>query len=147
MEIIREALSRKTPGLSRIQLKVDRTTLAKRRWRGVAEDGREFGFDLHHPLADGDAFFGNGPAIYVIEQKPELVLEIRIADTGLHHAADFARLGWMIGNLHFPLALDGDTVLTADDPALRQLFERERIAFTAGERVFRPLAGAHSHEH
>ena len=31
-------------------LTADRATLAKRRWRGVAQDGREFGFDLDHVL-------------------------------------------------------------------------------------------------
>jgi urease accessory protein len=147
MEIIRSALAQTAPGLLRIPLKVERAVLAKRRWRGRAEDGMEFGFDLVAPLAEGNAFFENDAASYVIEQKPEPVLELSAVNCGLRSTSDFARLGWLIGNLHFPLALDGDSVLVPDDPALRQLFEREHIAFAPCERVFKPLSGGHSHGH
>jgi urease accessory protein len=58
-----------------------------------------------------------------------------------------ARLGWLIGNLHFPLEVAGTTVRVADDPALRQLFEREKIGYIACKRVFHPLGGGHSHGH
>jgi urease accessory protein len=54
-------------------------------------------------------------------------------------------MGWLIGNLHFPLEVAGTTVRVADDPALRQLFAREGIAFTACARVFHPLSGGHRH--
>jgi len=147
IQIIREMPSRETSPSSspRVALKVDRATLAKRRWRGRAEDGKEFGFDLAHPLADGAVFFENENASYAIEQNAEPVLELRIADCGLRTENDFARLGWLIGNLHFPLALENDAVLVPDDPALRQLFARERIAFAPRERVFKPLSGAHTH--
>ena len=56
-----------------------------------------------------------------------------------------ARLGWIIGNLHFPLEVAGTIVRVADDSALRQHFERERISFVACKRVFHPLSGAHHH--
>ena len=51
-------------------------TLAKRRWRGTAIDGAEFGFDLVHPLANGDVFAETETAVYRIAQQPEPVLEI-----------------------------------------------------------------------
>src|SRR5947208_1961105 len=108
MQIIRDSLAQRTPGFLRVSLKVDRAVLAKRRWRRRAEDGTEFGFDLHHPLADGDVFFENENVSYVIEQKPEPVLELQISGSGFRNASAFARLGWLIGNLHFQLALDGD---------------------------------------
>ena len=100
-----------------------------------------FGFDLDAPLADGACVFQNGSARYVIAQKYEPVLEIALGTD----APVSARLGWLIGNLHFPLEVAGRIVRVADDSALRQLFERERIAFTACKRVFHPLSGGHHH--
>ena len=123
------------------RIAVERLTLAKRRWRGIAEDGREFGFDLEAPLADGAAVFHSGAAAYVIAQKYEPMLEVALgADS-----PTAARLGWMIGNLHFQIEVAGEIVRVADDPAARQLFERERIPFTACRRVFHPLSGGHHH--
>jgi urease accessory protein len=122
-------------------LAVDRLTLAKRRWRGLAEDGSEFGFDLDHPLADRDVFAATSSAVYRIAQKPEPVLEVLLGS----EPAEAARLGWTIGNLHFAVGISGPALLVADDPALRQLFEREHIVYTVSERVFYPLSGGHHH--
>lgn len=144
MQLIDEHLAVWDRALPQIGLRVDRLTLAKRRWRGVADDGCEFGFVLDRPLVDGEAFFVAEAGVYVIAQCNEPVLEIRSAEFGVH-AADAARLGWMIGNLHFPLAIEGEMLRVADDPALRQLFERERISFTARDAIFQPLAGGHRH--
>ena len=124
-----------------IRIPVERMVLAKRRWRGAAEDGREFGFDLEKPLADGAVVFSTDQAVYVIAQKYEPVLEINLATD----APAAARMGWMIGNLHFPLEVAGQVVRVADDPALRQLFEREHIPFIPCKRIFHPLSGGHHH--
>lgn len=141
MEIIRGALPLPPAGRSKIQIPIDRYTLAKRRWRGVAEDGCEFGFDLDAPLADGAAVFQSEAAVYVIAQRYEPVLEIALgADS-----PTAARLGWMIGNLHFQIEVAGEIVRVVNDPAVRQLFEREHVAFTACKRIFHPLGGAHHH--
>ena len=160
MEIIRAALPVWDAALPTLRIGVDRLTLAKRRWRGVAEDGREFGFDLDAPLADGAHVFQRESAVYFIAQKYEPVLELRIADWlaphptpaspllllgGLRIATDAARLGWVIGNLHFPLEVTAEAIRVADDPALRQLFARESLPFTACKRVFHPLSGGHRH--
>jgi len=126
-----------------VRIPVDRMTLAKRRWRGTAEDGTEFGFDLEKPLADGDIAFVDHGSRYFISQRYEPVLEVSLMDG----APAAARLGWIIGNLHFPLELAGNVVRVVDDSALRQLFEREHISFTPCKRVFRPLGGGHSHGH
>jgi urease accessory protein len=141
MTLIHAALE-KPPSLPRIALTAERLTLAKRRWRGMADDGAEFGFDLDAPLADGATFFASGSAVYCIAQKPEPVLEVAL----IPKPAPVARLGWTIGNLHFPIQVTDDAIRVPDDPALRQLFEREKIPFTACERVFIPFAKAHSHE-
>jgi len=142
MEIIRGPITLDKE-VSRVDLEVDRATLSKRRWRAAAGDGREFGFDLDQPLEDGALFFREGGTVYGISQRPEPVLEIPLGD-----AADAARLGWMIGNLHFPIELNAGAVFTVDDAAARNLFRRESIPFAGVRRVFRPLATmAHAHEH
>ena len=141
MTLIHAALET-PPLLPRIALAVDRLMLAKRRWRGTADDGTDFGFDLPTPLADGAAFFVSESAVYCIAQKPERVLEIAL----IPRPAPVARLGWTIGNLHFPIQVTDEVIRVPDDPALRQLFEREKIPFTASERVFTPFAKSHSHD-
>ena len=141
MTLIHAALD-SPPALPRVRLHADRLTLAKRRWRAVAEDGAEFGFDLAAPLSDGAAFFASDTAVYFIGQKSEPVLEVAL----IAKAAPVARLGWTIGNLHFPIQVTDDCIRVPDDVALRQLFKREEIPFTACERVFVPFAKTHSHE-
>jgi urease accessory protein len=143
MQLIHDHLHDVSPALGRVALAVDRLTLAKRRWRGEATDGREFGFDLEYPLGDGDIFHTTDSVAYVIAQKAETVLEVSLADD----PAAAARLGWVIGNLHFQLEVAGAVIRVADDPALRQLFEREHVHYHEREAVFRPLGGGHSHGH
>jgi len=145
MEIIQGALPDADASRPQIRLAIDRLTLAKRRWRGTAEDGCEFGFDLVGPLRDGDAFFSGAAGDYVIAQKYEPVLEVRSAEIGVRDFTEAARLGWIIGNLHFQIAIAGDVVQVVDDPAVRQLFEREGIPFASYKRVFHPLSGGHRH--
>lgn len=140
MEIIRDHIHDHAPA-ERIEVRADRHQLAKRRWRGVAADGREFGFDLEHALSDGDAFLRDGAKLYVIAQDPEPVLEIALGTD----APTAARLGWLVGNLHFQIEVTPESVRVADDPALRQLFEREHIAFTTSQSVLHPLGGGHQH--
>lgn len=144
MEIITRALSSPALDLPHVAIPVERRQLAKRRWRGVAHDGREFGFDLEVPLRDGDAAWQSADALYLIAQKYEPVLEVRSAGLDAR-AADAARLGWMIGNLHFQIEIAGEIIRVVDDSAVRQMLEREGVAFTACKRVFHPLSGAHAH--
>lgn len=129
----------------RIELRVDRITLAKRRWRSSAEDGREFGFDMEQPIGDGAIFFESESAVYAIAQQPEDLYEINPVDP-----PRAARIGWMIGNLHFPIAIENGAVLAPADPAVRQLLEREHIQFAQVRKIFHPLKVAghhHHHEH
>jgi urease accessory protein len=143
MQIIHGHLHHWNQALPRRVISVPRGTLAKRRWRGAAEDGAEFGFDLEHALDDGDVFYQSETACYAVVQLPEPVLEISLPADG-HQAA---RLGWLIGNLHFPVEVTSSAIRVADDPALRQLCEREHLPFDACDRVFHPLSGGHSHGH
>lgn len=133
-------------GEETVVLTVDRATLAKRRWRGAARDGREFGFDLDHPLVDGAVFHREAGKCYLISQAPEPVLEIELGS----NPGRSARVAWQIGNLHFPVEVTDLVIRCADDPAIRQLLQREEIAWRASVAVFRPIRStghAHSHPH
>jgi urease accessory protein len=127
-----------------VVLTVERATLGKRRWRGVARDGREFGFDLDRAMTHGTVFHRELGTCYVIEQAPEPVLEIELGrDPGRA-----ATVGWQIGNLHFPIEIAENAIRCPDDPAIRQLLHREEIAWRTVVTVFRPLSsGGHAHHH
>jgi urease accessory protein len=127
-----------------VLLLADRTTLAKRRWRGVAQDGREFGFDLDHPLSDKAVFLRENGKCYVISQAPESVLEIELgSDPGRA-----AVISWQIGNLHFPVEITDQVIRCVDDPALRLLLSRERVSWRPALAVFRPIISlGHAHHH
>jgi urease accessory protein len=125
-----------------VVLRADRVTLAKRRWRGVAEDGREFGFDLAEPLSHGDCFFIDGSVPYLIEQLPESVLEIPVATP-----EQAAHVAWNIGNLHFGIQVLPALLRVVDDLAIAQMLAREGIAFERRTEVFLPLSGSSGHHH
>jgi urease accessory protein len=126
-----------------VRVPVDRNTLAKRRWRGIAEDGKEFGFDLAEPINHGAHFFAVGDNYYVIEQQPEEVLEIPVTTP-----EQAARVAWNLGNLHFGVEVLPNAVRVAPDPAVQQFLAREGVSFQRVQAIFRPLsAGAHHHSH
>lgn len=127
-----------------ISLTVDRSTLAKRRWRGVAGDGMEFGFDLDHALDHGDVIFRDDCACYAVFQSPEPILEIALPPV----PGEAALIAWQVGNLHFPVEIHGDVLRTVDDIAVRQMLDRESIAYLATDAVFRPApVSTHAHHH
>lgn len=126
----------------RIPLKIDRHDLAKRRFRAQAEDGADFGFDLSHPLAHGDAIHETDTAVYVVDQLHEPVLKIPF-----HDATTGARYGWMIGNMHFPAAFEPGAIIAEADPAVRQMLERAEIPYEESEAIFEPAATAPGHHH
>ena len=144
-EIIRGALSQFSSDKPILLLCTDRLTLAKRRWRQCAEDGRDFGFDLEKPLCNGAVFFETASHCYVVSQTKEPVLEIPFANASSPSA--MALLGWNIGNLHFPIEIAEGCVRVADDDALRHLFEREHIHFVEAMAVFRPITSSSPHGH
>ena len=125
-----------------VSLKVDRHKLAKCRWREVAEDSVEFGFDLEGPLTHGMLFYQTVDTSYVITQEQEKILLIAYSD-----AQEAAQLGWMIGNLHFSADFQKDGLVVEDDLAVRQLLEHNQILFRSSTRVFRPAQKATGHHH
>ena len=122
------------PSLPLVALRAERLQLAKRRWRGVAADGAEFGFELDRPLRHGEVFCQTAAVRYVIEQRPEAVVEVAL-DVAPSAAAG---IGWAVGNLHLELQAEAGRLLAQDEPAVRQLFDRLQVPYRATTAVFRP---------
>ena len=135
LHLVHAAFSASGSALPVVELRVDRRTLAKRLWRGVASDGTDFGFQLAKPLQSGDTFHQTAAARYVIVQEPEPVLEIVLADLPASAAAG---IGWAVGNLHLEFSSEATRLLTPDEPAARQLLARIQIAYAPTTAVFRP---------
>jgi urease accessory protein len=143
MHLIQAALPARPDHLEAIPLRVDRHKLARRRWRGVAADGTDFGFDVTEALKPGDCIYASDTKCYVIEQTPEDCLLIALDD-----AKGAAWIGWMVGNLHFKAAFTEAGMLVQDDLAVRQMLEREKINYQGVQKVFQPCKqGGHSHHH
>ena len=143
MNLITQALSHAHAGREVIAVSVDRHKLARRRWRGVAADGTDFGFDVNESLNHGDCIYETDTKSYVIEQAPEDCFLI-----GLKGAQEAAWIGWMVGNLHFKASFSDEGVLVQDDLAVEQMLDREHIHYHRVQRVFQPAKqGGHSHDH
>ena len=134
LQLIHSPVAAPNPALPEVALRVERAVVAKRRWRGAAEDGTEFGFELEAPLKHGDVFFQTSAARYVIHQQPEPVVEISL-DVAASAAAG---IGWAIGNLHLELSEEPTRLLAPDEPAVRQLLERLKMPFKPTAAIFRP---------
>ena len=134
MQLIHASISESNSSLPVVAVSVERLKLAKRLWRGAADDGMELGFELNAPLKDGDVVWQTSLARYVIRQLPEAVLEVSL-DVAPSAAAG---IGWAIGNLHLELSAESTRLLTADEPAVRQLLDRLKVPFTTTTALFRP---------
>jgi urease accessory protein len=134
MQLIHAALTTVDGTLPSIALRADRITLAKRLWRGTAEDGVEFGFELEKPLRHGDTVWQTAAARYMVHQYDEPVVEISL-DLPPSAAAG---IGWAIGNLHLELAAEPTRLLAPDEPAVRQLLDRLKVPFRPTTAIFRP---------
>ncbi len=121
-------------GAGQIPLFAERRLFLKRRWRGVAADGTEFGFDLESRLKIGGVIHRTETADYVVWQEPEPVYVVRLASV-----ESAALLGWQIGNLHMAVEIKDGEIRAQHDSAVRQLLEREGHAFMEKSVVFQPL--------
>lgn len=127
------------PG-NQITLAAERRQFLKRRWRGVAEDGTEFGFDLEARLVDGGVIHHQNGNDYIVRQLPEKVYEVSY--TSPDHAAHVA---WKVGNLHLPAQIFPDSIHVLHDEAMARLLEREGWTHSEPEVIFTPMkAMAHS---
>ncbi len=127
---------------SSILLTVGRRVLAKRRWRGQAEDGTDFGFDLEKPLRHGVCFHAEQDKNYVIDQKPEAVFRVSYPDQ-----CQAAYRAWQVGNLHFPAQFTESYLLVEGDLAVRHMLDRNGIPFEEAIEVFQPVTAASNHQH
>lgn len=134
LPLIHAPLTAPDPTLPEVALRADRITLAKRLWRGAAEDGTEFGFELTAPLKDGDVVHQTATQRYVIRQQPEPVVEISLEVA----PSAAAGIGWAVGNLHLELSAEATRLLAPDEPAVRQLLERLKVPYRATTAIFRP---------
>jgi urease accessory protein len=133
MQLISGPVASPDLSLPETALHVERITLAKRLWRGTAEDGTEFGFELTQPLQPGDVFWQTESARYVIRQQLESVVEISLEVA----PSAAAGIGWAVGNLHLELQAEPARLLAPDEPAVRQLLERLKVPFKATTAIFR----------
>ena len=134
LHLIHGPIAKPDAALDEVLLAVERMTLAKRIWRGVAADGTEFGFELEAPLKHGEVFWETTTARYVIAQTPEAVVEISLEIA----PSAAAGIGWAVGNLHLELAAEAGRLLAPDEPAVRQLLERLKVPFRQTTAIFRP---------
>lgn len=122
-----------------------RMTSEERRWvrrRIISAGGREIALALPtgSVIQPGDVLV-NEPEWYLeVEASEEPVLAIRPRD---HQAA--LRVAFEVGNHHFPIAIDGDTLLVPDDTAMEQLLTRLGEPWERRRAVFDPIAKAHRH--
>ncbi|MEO7597824.1 MAG: urease accessory protein UreE [Opitutus sp.] len=134
LQLINAPIAEPDVTLPQIAIPVERTTIAKRLWRGTAEDGAEFGFDLSAPLKHGDTVFQSSTARYLVQQQPERVVEISLAI----QPSAAAGIAWAVGNLHLELCAEPNRLLAPDEPAVRQLLARMKVDFNSTTAVFRP---------
>jgi urease accessory protein len=134
MQLVSGPLAIANASLPEVAVRVDRLTLAKRLWRGAADDGAEFGFELGAPLRDGDAIGQTSVTRYIIRQQPEPVLEISLQVA----SSAAAGIGWALGNLHMELCAEPARLLAPDDMAVRQLLDRLQVPYRPITAVFRP---------
>ena len=128
------AASSALPHEQQVVLSAERRQFFKRRWRGIAADGTEFGFDLENRLTDGCVIFQQGGRDYIVRQSPETVYEIPIISP-----AQAALVAWKVGNLHLPAQIHDDSIWILHDDAMTQLLDREGWNFAEPEVLFNPM--------
>ena len=134
LQLIHTPLTDVDEMLPPVVIRADRVTMAKRLWRGVAEDGTGFGFELSTPLKHGDVVHQSSTARYVMHQTEESVVEVSLDIT----PSAAAGIGWAIGNLHLELSAEPTRLLAPDEPAVRRLLERLKVPYRITTAIFRP---------
>lgn len=122
------------PPDAQVEILAERRLFLKRRWRAVAADGTDFGFDLESRLKHGCVVHQTEALDYVVRQQPETVYQLQLQDP-----EQAALAGWKIGNLHLPVQIVGGLVRVVHDVAALQLFEREGWPFEEALVIFNPL--------
>jgi urease accessory protein len=122
-------------------------TWEQRRWirgRFTTERGRKIGLALPTgtTLAP-NAILWIEPDWYLrVEAATESVLEILPADY-----EEAVKIGFEVGNRHFPLAVQENKLLVPDDQAMVRLMDRLGAKWARRQTVFNPIGNTESHQH
>jgi urease accessory protein len=134
LHLVAQALPSPDSAKPEIALRADRFTLAKRLWRGRADDGTEFGFELAVPLKHGDTIFESEAARYVVRQEEEAVVVVSLDLAPRRPPASAGRSATSTSNS----PAETTRLIAADEPAVRQLLERLKVTYHATRAIFRP---------
>ena len=122
-------------------------TWEERRWtrkRVRTSAGREIALALPtgSVLRPGDVIALQDTWYLVVEGRPEPVLAVFPRTR-----VEAIRIAFDVGNRHFSLALDGETILVPDDSAMEQLVTRLGVPWERRAAVYDPIGGGgHRHE-
>lgn len=116
-----------------------RLTWEERRWtrkKVVTSAGREIALALPTGtrLEPGDVLVVEDDWYLAVEARPEPVLALFPES---YEAA--VQIAFDVGNRHFSLGCDGDTLLVPDDTAMEDLVRRRGIRWERREMVYAPL--------
>jgi len=119
-----------------------RLTWEERRWtrkKTVTAAGRAIALALPTGtvLEPGDVLAVEEHWYLVVEARPEPVLALFPEN---HEAA--VRIAFDVGNRHFSLGCDGDTLLVPDDTAMEDLVRRLGLRWERREVVYSPIDSA-----
>ena len=118
-----------------------RLTWEERRWtrkRAVTTAGREVALALPTGtvLEPGDVLAVEEGWYLAVEARPEPVLMLFPES---YEAA--VRIAFDVGNRHFSMGADGDTLVVPDDTAMEDLVRRLGVRWERREVVYSPLHG------
>jgi urease accessory protein len=118
-----------------------RLTWEERRWtrkRAVTTAGREVALALPTGtvLQPGDVLAVEEGWYLAVEARPEPVL---VLFPESYEAA--VRIAFDVGNRHFSMGADGDTLVVPDDTAMEDLVRRLGVRWERREAVYSPLHG------
>ena len=122
-------------------------TWEERRWtrkRVRTSAGREIALALPtgSVLRPGEVIALEATWYLVVEGRPEPVLAVFPRDR-----AEAIRIAFDVGNRHFSLALEGETILVPDDTAMEQVVSRLGVRWERRATVYDPIGGGgHRHE-
>lgn len=121
-------------------------TWEQRRWmrgRFTTEHGREIGVALPTGVQiEPGQIMWMGPDWYLtMEAASEPLLVIHVPDR-----QQAIKIAFEVGNLHFPLAVEGEKLLVPDDAAMNQLLGRMGVRSEKCKTPFQPMAKGSAHE-
>jgi urease accessory protein len=125
------------------RVRLESGDLAKHRQRVRTDLGREIGIALPPGpgLKDGDVLYLDEARAIVVEQAEEELLRL-----GPRTPAEFARIGYEVGNLHRSAMIEEKHVAVLYDKAVLALAERLGIPCERVRGKFRPVEhSGHSH--